>query len=109
MAIPAQNVHYQLGKLGRRLEALFQQKRPKAYETLLRNQQAGPEIEVAERYFIDRMAQHNSEFVSRHPEPQMMDGRVRWMLKREAYVNAEVDREMENWVINYPKVAARIA
>jgi|TARA_R100000027_G_scaffold42325_1_gene31662 hypothetical protein len=102
-------VHYRLGTLGRRLEALFRQRRPQAYETLLRNQQAGAELEVAERYFIDRMAQHNSEFVSRHPQPQMVEGRARWMYKREAYVNAEVEREMENWVINYPKVAAKIA
>ncbi|MDQ2077556.1 hypothetical protein [Marinimicrobium sp. ABcell2] len=105
----ARKANYPMGRLGRKLEALFRMTRPMAYEELAQKNRVYSELKMAERHFVDRMAQHNSDFVQRHPEPSNMTAKMRWTMRREAYINSEVAREMENWVTNYPKVNAQIA
>lgn len=98
-----------IGRLGRQLDALFKAKRRSAYEELERKNRVRHELQMAERYFVERMAKHNADYAEAHPRPNKIETRMRWLQSREAYVATEVAREMENWVINYPKVNAKSA
>lgn len=98
-----------LGRLGRQLDTLFRSKRRAAYEELEQKDRLLPELQMAERFFVERMAAHNADYVRLHPRPEKIESRLRWIQAREAYVAAEVSREMDNWVINYPEVNTKSA
>lgn len=97
-------INAQLGAIGKRLLSLLAQNRPMAFRELRVSGRLLNELLEAETHFKERKLFHSEEFERRHPRPAQADGVMRHMVNREAFVEGEANREMHNWVNNYPVV-----
>lgn len=91
-----------LGPTGEVLLNLLRNERPGIYTLLWHSKSLKQVIFDAEQHFIERKMAHNAVYQKLNPRPTKQIELIQYLADREAYVTDEVQREMQNWINNYP-------